>query len=45
MSWNKFRFKSIGEFLSVKDVAVKNGIETVDGFNKFLEENYKHLKA
>jgi len=44
MSWNKFRFKDRNEFSLVTKLAMEQGVETVDAFNKFLEENYSHLR-
>ncbi len=44
MSYNKFLFKSFIDFKTVQDLASDNGIKTAEEFNRFLEENYKHLK-
>jgi hypothetical protein len=44
MSWNKFRFKDRSEFSLVTKLAMEQGIETVEEFNKYLEKNYNHLR-
>lgn len=44
MRFGKFRFNSFKEFQQLQNLAIENGVGTLEEFEKFLQANYSHKK-
>lgn len=42
MKFGKYVFENFKEFQQVRNLAVKNGAETIQEFTEFLSANYSH---
>lgn len=42
MRFGKFVFVSFKEFQQLQNLAVENGVGTLEEFEKFLKDNYSH---